>query len=41
MTARTCKRADGRYVVTLTYEDSGSSVERVETKGRHYVFGQT
>ena len=41
MTARTCKRADGRYVVTLTHEDSGSSVEIVETKRRHYVFGQT
>src|SRR3954452_15543226 len=35
MAARMRKRADGRYVVTVTYEDSEGA------KGRHFVYGKT
>jgi integrase len=35
MTARMRKRADGRYVVTVTYED------RAGARRRHYIYGKT
>ena len=35
MAARMRKRADGRYVVTVTYEDSEGA------KRRHFVYGRT
>jgi hypothetical protein len=35
MAARMRKRADGRYVVTVTYEDSEGA------KRRHFVYGKT